>query len=201
MAISCIINSTKEISMKKLSFVAMATLPVVVAIGTMLLTPSALATGKVGGRNIGIAYNVFGLIPVGPISEALPDASNWGVYSCASVHEKLVYINGSPFNQDRQECTLFSYPPGSLPKSAFTVSGTYLNAPLESDGVSKYYWLSDFIYTTEGLVLSADSWSYTIHPDGTFNIVSEYAIPCDTAEYGYDSATGNYDNQVCANPH
>lgn len=187
--------------MKNNSFVVTATLLVVAAIGASPLVPSILATGKIGGRNIGIAYHVFGVIPVGPISEAAPDGSNWGAYVCTLVHEKLVYINGSPFNQDKQNCTLISYPPSSLPKSAFTVSGTYLNAPVESDGVSKYNWLSDYIWFTQGLVLSADSWSYTIHPDGTLEIVSEYAVPCDTAEYAYDSATGNYDIQVCANPH
>lgn len=187
--------------MKRPSFVAMAALLVAVAVGATLLAPSAFATGKIGGRNVGIAYHVFGVIPVGPISQAAPDGSNWGVYLCTLVHEKLVYINGSPFNEDRQNCKLILYPPGSLPKNAFTQSGTYLNAPLESDGVSKYYWLSDYIWFTEGLVLFADSWSYTIYPDGSVNIVSDYAIPCDTAEYGYDPATQNYDTQVCANPH
>ena len=82
--------------MKNNSFVVTATLLVVAAIGASLLVPSILATGKIGSRNIGIAYHVFGVIPVGPISEAAPDGSNWGVYVCTLVHEKLVYINGSP---------------------------------------------------------------------------------------------------------
>jgi hypothetical protein len=112
-----------------------------------------------------------------------------------------VYVNGSPFTQEKQNCTLVSYPPGSLPKSAFTVSGTYLNAPTESDGITKFDWLSDYTWFTVNYVLSADSWSYTIRPDGSVDIVSYYAIPCDTAEYGYDPATQNYDIQVCANPH
>lgn len=187
--------------MKKFHFSRMATFLVISAVATTLLAPSALATGKQGGRNVGIVYNVFGVIPVGPISQAAPDGSNWGVYTCTLVHEKLVYINGSPFNEDRQNCKLISYPAGSLPKGAFTQSGTYLNAPTESDGVSKYYWLSDYIWFTINYVLSADSWSYTINPDATLNIVSDYAIPCDTAEYGYDPSTQDYDIQVCANPH
>jgi hypothetical protein len=164
--------------------VATVILTAVVMLASVLLNTAAFASSVTNGKKmIGTATNVSGIIPIPPLSSALPDGSNWGTYVCATVNEKLVYVNGVQYKQDKQNCTFTSLGGSTLPSKATTVSGTFLNPPLLSDGITPMYWLSDYAYATSGALVWADSWSYTTHPDGTLSIVSYYAIPCDTVAY------------------